>query len=161
MKKLASEVLRDLQIRVARLEKSSAYHMPSINESLDPVEVGMTIEKGHSGIDVRQRHYGSRYVSVLELRSLRRFKAGQEIDDRAINTLIKELYSGSEYTLMVSEFVANKFDPRMERQISKRSDEMYWGEASDLLRKASRRGKLIMGSQGFFVIVGRNGYFFY
>ena len=166
MRRTASEILSDLEIRIARLEKSS-YYIPSISDSLDPIDNTYSRTKRNevSGQRFETEQFGQwnrRYTPVMDVRmpSLNRAKPGQKID---ASRLTDDLSRFREETLMMATF--NGFNPtnvdsRVERSIAgqKSNKEMYYDDALDYIRP---RSTVIMGYHGFYVIDGKKAYFFY
>ena len=154
MRRLASEVLRDLEIRVASLEKSAVYY-PSLENSLDPLSSGFSVEEGSDGQPVYDRHYKSRMSPILSM--ARGFKAGQRLNKKEVRNLIRSLYKEGESTCMVSaSFKAKDFSTNNERSYAnRRSEEQYYDEVAD---KMDDRDEIIIGKVGvFWFPVGNRG----
>jgi len=168
MRRSASEIIRNLEMRIARLEKSS-YYFPSVEDSLDPTDNTYSYTKRNevSGKRFETEQMGrwnSRYTPVMSVRmpTLKRAKPGQKID---ASRLTNELSRFREETLMMAQFPVKEvnlknIDPIEERSIGgmRSNKEMYYEEA---IRYISRRSTVIMGYEGFYVIDGKRGYFFY
>ena len=162
MRRTASEILRNLEIRVARLEKSARYNArlyPHPEESVYSRDIGYSTGESSYGYKRIERHYDLIIEPIANLRSLRGFYKGDELKDRDIQALKRELRKGREITCMVSpsfspEGLTNDQLLRVEGNIKPKADlEMLHSEAERYIGD-----RVIVGDIGIISIDGDKGY---
>tara|TARA_B100000424_G_C22733422_1_gene397503 strand:+ start:25 stop:501 length:477 start_codon:yes stop_codon:yes gene_type:complete len=138
--------LKNLQVRIARLEKSAVY-LPSLEKSLNPRSTGYSVERGSQGLPVYERHYQSRISPILKVSPSR--KAGERLSSSDIRRLIRNLNSEGDSTCMVSQPIkAKHFSMKYEDDYANsRSKEHYWEEVADML---DDKDEIIVGRVGIF-----------